>query len=196
MSGYQPIGAELLYASYALATTSVPAAAAATITAGMPPIVVPAGYMKNVGSWSSSLRLEIGGQMTTTATIPSWSINLYAAVGTTSPPAFASSGIVLGTTGTFTPTTAATSVNFLWEMHIGLRALALGAASTIVGWGYFQCTSVNAAGLVTFPPTGAYAPPATWDASQAYVLWPGLTLGAATAGNTVTVQYAKLYGES
>jgi hypothetical protein len=28
------------------------------------------------------------------------------------------------------------------------------------------------------------------------VLWPGLTLGAATAGNTVTVQYMKLYGEN
>ena len=35
-----------------------------------------------------------------------------------------------------------------------------------------------------------------WQSDQEYYLWPYLTLGAATASNTVTVQYVKLYGEN
>ena len=37
---------------------------------------------------------------------------------------------------------------------------------------------------------------ATIDVDQQIFLWPYLTLGAATAGNTVTMQMAKLYGEN
>jgi hypothetical protein len=196
VSGYQPVGSELLYSSYALATTSVPTAGAVTITAGMPPVLVPAGYMKNVGSWTSSLRLIVGGLITTTATIPTFNWGLYAAVATTTAPAFSTAGITLATTGASTPPSAVSNVWFLAIFDIGLRAIALGAASTIVCAGTIQSTAVNAAGELTLPASGAYTPPATWDTTQSYVLWPGLTLGAATAGNTVTVQYMKLYGEN
>jgi hypothetical protein len=196
VSGYQPIGTELLYSNYSLATTSVPAAAAATITAGMPPIVVPAGFFKNLGSWSSSLRLVYGGLMSTAATLPTWNWGLYASVATTAAPAFSAGGILLGQSGTSTPPSAVSNIPWWAYFDIGIRAIALGAASTIVTWGTIQSTAVNAAGEVTIPGSGAYTPPATWDTTQSYVLWPALTLGAATAGNTVTVQYAKLYGEN
>jgi hypothetical protein len=196
VSGYQPIGGEVLYASCLAATASVPTAAAVTITAGMPPIVIPAKYFKNVGDWSSSLQFLMGGLMTATATIPTWNFGLYAAIATTSAPAFSTGSVTLGTTGTFTPPGAVTNVPWELEVQIGLRALALGAASTIVTWGGFRGAGFNAAGYVPVPGSGAYTPPATWDTTQAYVLWPGLTLGAATAGNTVTVEYAKLYGEN
>jgi hypothetical protein len=196
VSGYKPIGLETLYSSYALATTSVPAASAATITAGMPPIVVPAGYMANTGAWASSLRLEMGGLMSTAATIPTWNWGLYAAVATTTAPAFSAAGITLGASGAAAPPSVVTNVPWMAWYSIGLRTIALGAASTIVTWGVIQSTGVNTAGELTIPGTGAYTPPATWDTTQSYVLWPGLTLGAATAGNTITVQYAKLYGET
>jgi hypothetical protein len=196
VSGYQPIGGEVLYASYLAATTSVPTASAVTITAGLPPILIPPGYFKNTGSWSSSLQFLMAGLMTATATIPTWNFGLYASVATTSAPAFSSGGVTLGTTGTFTPPGAVTNVPWEMEVQVGLRALALGAASTIVTWGGFRGGALNAAGYVPLPGTGAYTPPATWDTTQGYVLWPGLTLGAATAGNTVTVEYVKLYGEN
>lgn len=195
MSGYKPIGTELKYASYALATTSVPTAAAVTITAGQPPIIIPSGYFSDTGDWSSSARLVMGGLMTTTATIPTWNWGLYAAVATTSPPAFATT-LALATTGASTPVSATANVPWWLIIDIGLRTLGLGAASTLVAWGMIQSTTVNTAGELTFPATGAYTPPSTYDASQSYVLWPGLTLGAATAGNTVTTQYAKLYLEN
>jgi len=187
VSGYQPVGSEVLYSSYAQATTSVPAAAAATITAGMPPIVVPAGYMKNVGSWSSSLRLVVGGTMTVTATIPTWLWGLAAAVATTSAPAFSAS-TPLGVSAAAAPPSAV--------YDIGLRAIALGAASTLVTVAQIQSVGVNAAGEVTIPAANTAPTMATWDTTQSYVLWPYITLGAATAGNTVTVHYAKLYGEN
>jgi hypothetical protein len=195
VSGYQPIGGELLYASYALATTSVPAAAAATITAGQPPVVVPPGYFKNTGSWSSSLRLIMGGTMTVTATIPTWAWGLAAAVATTSAPAF-SAAVPLGVSAAAAPPSAVTAVWFTAWFDIGLRTLAAGAASTIVTVGQVQSTGVNAAGEVTVPAANTAPTMATWDTTQGYVLWPYVTLGAATAGNTVTVHFAKLYGES
>lgn len=195
MSGYKPVGSELKYASYALATTSVPTAAAVTITAGQPPIIIPAGYFSDTGDWASSARLVMGGLMTTTAVIPTWNWGLYGVVASTSAPAFGTT-LALGTTGASTPPGAVTNVPWFMNLDIGLRTLGLGAASTLVCWGVIQSTAVNAAGELTFPGSGAYTPPSTYDASQGYVLWPGLTLGAATAGNTVTVQYAKLYLEN
>lgn len=204
MSGYTQTTNELLYAFFGAATTSVPGTSpGTTITAGYPPIIVPAGYMRSVGSQSSSLRLEIGGLATATAAIPTWQFFLYASVATTTAPAFSTSGLTLGSTTTFTPGTAETNDVWTATIHIGLRTLALGAASTVAAVGEFKSDVFQASALtiqsttyVSMPGPGAYTPVATWDTTQAYVLWPALSLGAATAGNTVTVEYLKLYGEN
>lgn len=197
MSGFKPVGAELLYAYHGAATTSTPTTSpGGTITATYPPIVIPAGYMDKVGSWSSSLQMNMGALMTTTATIPTWRFVIYAAVATTTAPAFSTSGITLADTGTFTPPSAVSNSPVEFELNIGLRAIAPGAASTVIAWGRISGTILNSAGYVPFPAAGAYTPPSTWDTTQSYILWPALILGAATAGNTVTVEYCKLYGES
>lgn len=203
MSGYTQTTNELLYAFYGAATVSVPTVSpGATITAGMPPIEIPANFFKNVGSLSSSLQFKIGGLATVTAAIPTWQFFLYIAVATTSAPAFATT-TTLGSTPTFTPGQAAT--NFPWDaqIEIGLRTLLLGAASTVPAQGYFEsyafapaAYSVTAGPKVFMPATGAYTPLATYDTTQTYLVWPALSLGAATAGNTVTVEYCKLYGEN
>ncbi len=203
MSGFTQTTDELLYAFYGAATTSTPTTSpGSSITAGYPPVVVPAGFMRSTGSQSSSLRLEIGGLATATATIPTWQFFLYTAVQTTSAPAFAATN-TLGSTAAFTPGTA--EANDVWTatIHIGLRALALGAASTVVAVGEFKSDvfvsaafAVQTQLFVSMPGPGAYTPLATWDTTQGYVLWPALSLGAGTAGNTVTTQYCKLYGEN
>lgn len=203
MSGYTQTTNELLYAFYGAATVSVPTVSpGATITAAYPPIEIPANFFSNVGSRSSSLKLEIGGLATVTATIPTWQFFLYIAVATTSAPAFATT-TTLGSTPTFTPGQAAT--NFPWDatVDIGLRTLTLGALSTVTAQGWFEsyafapaAYSVTAGPKVFMPATGAYTPLATYDTTQTYLVWPALSLGAATAGNTVTVEYCKLYGEN
>lgn len=203
MSGYYGKNYELLNAFYGAATVSVPTVSpGATITATYPPFLIPANYFGDVGERSSSLVYKIGGLATVTATIPTWQFFLYAAIATTSPPAFATT-LTLGSTPTFTPGQAAT--NFPWDatIELGLRTLTLGAASTVIAQGYFEsyafapaAYSVTAGPKVFMPATGAYSPFATYDTTQAYLLWPALSLGAATAGNTVTVEYAKLYGEN
>ena len=203
MSGYTQTTNELLYAFYGAATVSVPTVSpGATITATYPPIEIPANFFSNVGSRSSSLKLEIGGLMTATATIPTWQFFLYIAVATTSAPAFATT-TTLGSTPTFTPGQAAT--NFPWEatVKIGLRTLLPGAASTVTAQGKFDsygfapaAYSVTAGQTVYMPATGAFTPLATYDTTQTYLVWPALSLGAATAGNTVTTEYCKLYGEN
>jgi hypothetical protein len=203
MSGYTQTTDEILYAYYGAATVSNPAITpGVTITAGYPPIEIPANFFSNVGSRSSSLRFEIGGLATVTAAIPTWQFFFYIAVATTSAPAFATT-TTLGTTGTFTPGQAAT--NFPWDcvLNIGLRTLVLGALSTVTCQGYVEsyafttaAYSTTAGPKVFVPASGAYSPLATYDTTQTYLIWPALSLSAATAGNTVTVEYAKLYGEN
>lgn len=203
MSGFTQTTNELLYAFFGAATVSVPTTTpGATITAGYPPIEIPANYFSNVGLHSSSLKLKMGGLATATAVIPTWQFFLYAAIATTSAPAFATT-LTLGSTTTFTPGTAETNDVWNAEIDIGLRTLALGQSSTIVAVGAFQSDVFQSAALgiqtttyVSMPGPGAYTPFATYDTTQAYLLWPALSLGAATAGNTVTVEYCKLYGEN
>lgn len=203
MSGYTQTTNELLYAFYGAATVSTPTTSpGATITAGYPPIEIPANMLQNVGGRSTSLKLELGGLMTATATIPTWQFFIYIAVATTSAPAFATT-TTLCSTPTFTPGQAAT--NFPWDgvINIGLRTLTLGAASTVIAQGYVEsygfapaAYSVTAGPKVFIPATGAYSPLTTYDTTQTYLVWPALSLGAATAGNTVTLEYLKLYGEN
>ena len=184
--------AELLHAFYGAATTSVPTAAAVVITAAQPEIVVPAGYMRALGKMSSSLVLEVGGYMTATATVPTWSFGI--AYTSASPPVFSAS------TPLATPTTAvaptAGSGSFLMRVNLGLRTLAPGAASTLWCNGRVDGNLFTGAPVLLNPGGSGGTTVTVWQDDLQYYLWPYLTLGAATASNTVTVQYAKLYGEN
>jgi len=195
MSGYKPVGVELLFATYQAATISSVSASAVTITAAWPGIVIPAGYMSDAnGDWCSSLRLKMGGFLTATATVPTWSFGLAITTANT----FSAASPLATATNTVTP--AAGSGSFTLEAEIGLRTLVIGAASTIVCHGEARSNLFTASGTaqsIQLAPGGSgNASFTTYDKQLAYYLWPYLTLGAATAGNTVTAQYGKLYGEN
>jgi hypothetical protein len=197
MSGYKPVGTELLYSYATPATISVVSASAVTITAGWPAIEIPAHFFSNVGDWSSSLRFKMGGFITTTATVPTFVWGLAAAIKA-SPPAF-SAATPLGQTAAVIPSaTGVTAASWFLDLDITLKTLTGVATSVLVTMG-----KVDMPGIVAAPFLGATVPAAnvantmsTYDVNQPYHLWPFLTLGAATAGNQVTAQYAKLYGES
>jgi hypothetical protein len=203
VSGFKAVGTELLYANYQASTVSTPTASpGSSMIVGYPPIVVPPGYMDKTGSWSSSCKLKMGGLLTITATIPTWQFLLYAVIATTSAPAFGST-ITIASTAAVTPGATATNVPWTMEVDFGLRTIALGAASTIAGWGEVRSSALASAAYaaatpfeVPMPTTGAYTPPNTWDTTQGYVLWPALAISGGTASNTVTTEYAKLYGEN
>jgi hypothetical protein len=190
MSGYTMTQTELKYSYDSAATPSVVSASAVTITATYPACTVPGDMLTRLGTLSSSLKFRMGGLLTATATIPTWNFGLF--TGTTN--AFATTN-TLATTGTFTPT-AATNVWWHMDLNITLRAIALGAASTVSCHGFMHCSAFPSPFFVSFPAAGAYTPFAAWATDLEYYLWPALTLGAATAGNQVTVQYMKLYGEN
>lgn len=190
MSGGSGTIFEELYSSYAAATTTTPAAAAAAMNAAMPPIVIPAGFMGKLGNQCSSLRLKIAGQMTATATVPTWKMGL--AFTTTS--TFAGTP-TLGETATWTPA-AGTGSYWVAEFDIGLRAVAVGAASTVVTTGMVEGSLLPSPFVQSVPAINVSPAVATWDVAQQYYLWPYLTLGAATAGNTVSVHMVKVYGEN
>lgn len=192
MSGYTMTQAELLYAFYGVATTSVPTAGVATVTAAMPECGVPGGYMVALGKRSSSLVLDLGGYLTATATVPTWSFGL--AWTNASPPVFGGTQLLVTPTAAVAPTAGSGS----WNMHVklGLRTLGVGAASTIWASGSVTSNLFAAAPLVFNPGGSGGTSMTTWQDDLEYYLWPYLTLSAATAGNTVTTQYMKLYGEN
>lgn len=192
MSGYTGTIFEELYSFYGAATTTTPSASAVSITQGYPPIVLPGGYMTKLGAQSSSLRLRFGGQMTVTATVPTWLFGV--AYTSLTPPAFAAT-TPLGVTAAITPT-AGTGGYFLAEIDIGLRAIALGAASTVVTAGKVEGSLFPSPFFQTVPATNVAPTVTAWETDLQYFLWPYLTLGAATAGNTVSLHWCKLYGEN
>jgi hypothetical protein len=194
VSQYFPPGTELLHSFYGAATTSVPTASAVTITAGIPEVIVPASYMTGLGKKSSSLKLQFGGYLTATATVPTWAFGLaYTAFAT--PPAFSAATPLATLSNTITPSAATGS--FRAEMNIGLRSMGLGNASTIWCEGQVSASPAVTTSIWWLNPLGAGGTTVTtWQTDQEYYLWPYLTLGAATAGNTVTLQWIKLFGEN
>jgi hypothetical protein len=194
MSGYTYTQNELLYAFYGAATVSTPTTTpGSSITLTYPACQIPSNFFAGGGGKSASMKLRMGGLMTATATIPTWQLFLY--LGTTS--AFAST-LTLQSTATFTPV-AGTGATWQLDCDIGIRTLGLGGASTIVTIGFLESALLPTAtfGQQSLPATaGTPGLLTTLDATTTYYLWPALSLGAATAGNTMTTHYMKLYGEN
>jgi hypothetical protein len=199
MSGYTMTQGELLFSYDVAATISVVSASAVTITAGWPEIAVPGGFFSNVGSVkTSSLHMHFGGLLLATATVPTFVFGV--AMSSASPASFpAPSGTnIVATTTSQTPT-ASTGSFFEADLHMELATpLGIGGASTVRAHGMMWCDTFASPFFVSFPPKGTtFTPTCTiWDWSIQQYLWPYILLGAATAGNQVTLEYLKLYGEN
>lgn len=209
MSGYQPVGVELLAAYYGAGTVSVPTASpGSSMTLGYPPFAVPGGYMKNAGNWASSLKLVGGGIAIFTATLPTISFTLWRTMA--QPAAYANSGsaVLVGSSILVAPAVVTTGTPFEMEWNIGLRtpgvnaSAGTSASSTVTCWGNVTTadspTVINAANVWSIPtPAATYTPTdTTWPEDQQVYLWPTIIVTGATAGNTVTMEWMKLYGEN
>jgi hypothetical protein len=196
LSGYTLSQTELIWSYSQAATASVPTASAVTATNGWPAITVPAGYFQKLGDQSSSVKLVIQGLLIATATVPTFAFGL--AFTQANPAAFSATNTMHTISSTVTPT-AGSNFQYWCQWDITLRTLgAPGATSTLVTSGWIECVSGFASPFkLTFPPTGTgNTNSANLDVQQVTYLWPYITLGAATAGNTVTPQWGKLYGEN
>src|SRR6202034_1782642 len=100
MSGYTMTQTEVLYSNWGPATTTTPTASAVSMVTGMPEIIVPGGYMAVTGRRSSTLRLRMGGLLTATAVVPTFTFGV--AYTSAIPGAFSASA-VLATTAAITP---------------------------------------------------------------------------------------------
>jgi hypothetical protein len=204
MSGYTMTQNELLYAHYGAGTASTPTTTpGSSAMVGYPPMYVPAGFMSVVGERSSSLLLKAGGIMIATATVPTWQIGIYGTI--TQPAQFSGAGApgLIGQTATFTPSVT-TGCWFNLSVRIGLRTLGAygtgAGVSTVVCIGEFDYVAAAGTDVVQYIPTSpatSYTPSCTvWPTDQQVYIWPVISLGAATAGNTLAMQYMKLYGEN
>jgi hypothetical protein len=194
MSNYYG-GSEVIWAYGQAATASVPTASAVTACNGWPAIDVPAGYFQRLGTLTSTCRLVIQATLTATATVPTFAFGL--AVTQANPAAFSATNLLHAISATVTPT-AGTAYQTWMEWDISLRALgAPGANSTLVTTGRVRCPNGFASPFeLTMPQSNGVQTFATYDPQQVAYLWPYITLGAATAGNTITPQWGKLYGEN
>jgi hypothetical protein len=190
MSNYYG-GSELLYSRAGAATTTTPTAGAVSLIGSYPAIPVPANYMRKLGADCSSLKLKASGQMTATATVPTWLFGL--AISSVQPPAFPtlSAANTLAATQALAPT-AVTGAWVFFDIDIVLSAIGLGAASTVETTGQVESQAFT----WSMPNTNVSSSNANWESDLQYFIWPYLTLGAATAGNTFTMRQVKLYGEN
>ncbi len=205
MSGYTMTQGELLYAWDGAGTASVPATTpGASICVGAPAIVVPGGFFSNVGSYrTSSLKLVIKGLYICTATIPTWQI----IIGSNTSDTWQSTSPWVSMTA-FTPASANTGAWFRIDLDFACRTLPLNTSTstptlaTVSGHGLFTvygtATASETTPLTYSMPTASstYSPSQTIDTTLQQYLFPSLVLGAATAGNTLTAESIKLYGEN
>jgi hypothetical protein len=200
MSGYTGLMFEELYSFRGAATTTSPSTSATSIIQGYPQITIPAGYFSKAGRAASSCKLWMRGNMTSTATLPTWKFG----VGLTQAIPAAFGNTINVETPARTPGAAQTGPWWHIDVDFMLDTLALGAASKL-----FVAGTISSEGLMpsafssstgpewSFPAANTSAVTgASIDVDQPIFLWPYVTLGTATAGNTVTTQMAKLYGEN
>jgi hypothetical protein len=197
MSGYTMTQTELLYSVSQASTpvTTPTVSPGASMIPGLPPITVPAGYMQNsAGTRASSLKLDIWGFLTATATIPSFGFSLYST--SASPAVWAATNLLATATTTNTPTATA---GFHMEWHISYRTVnpaGSPATGVVICYGRVECPTFVSPFMLMSPPAGTLGNFTAWDANVTYYLWPTIFCGAATASNFVTTEIVKLYGEN
>ena len=172
------------------ATITTPTAAAVSIIVGLGPLYIPGGAFGGLGKSASSWRLRLTGLATATATVPTWKFGVAKTL--TSTAAF-TGGFE---TATFTPNV--TTAGLWWmDFELTYRTISQTNTGVVVASGEIRGASLLATPFgATIPASNGANTWTDWDIAQTYNLWPYLTLSAATAGNTVTVQTAKLYGEN
>jgi hypothetical protein len=188
-------GSELLYSKAGAATTTTPTAGPVSLIGSYPAIKIPANYMRKLGEESSALKFKLWGQMTSTATVPTWLFGL--AISSAQPPVFPAlvAANTLGATAAITPAVL-TGAWCQWDVDITLSAKGQGAADTVETTGLLASPTFPSPFSITIPAANVSSANANWESDLQYFLWPYLTLSAATASNTFTTRMAKLYGEN
>jgi hypothetical protein len=205
MSGYTMTQSELLYSCDIAGTVSVPTTTpGANAMLGYPPIVIPGGYFANPGTSyrSSSLLLEWGGLFIATATVPTFEIR----IGFNQSDTWSATNVI-ATTGVVAAPSANTGAWFDCRLHIATRSQLIGTSTTptlaafsahgvFSIWGTATATELTPQTWSLPVAAATYTPVGTFDTTVQQYLWPSVSLGAATAGNTLTTEYCKLYGQN
>lgn len=206
MSGFTMTQTELLYSCSQASTpvTTPTTTPGASMIPGLPPIVIPAGFMANAaGTRASSLTLEIWGLITTTATIPTFGFSLYTTTAT--PPVWAATNLLATTAAVAMNTTAGTypfilraAISYRTPNVAGATATGVLIAMMRMDSPAFYYTNGEATGYNTFwsPPAGTLGNQTNFEPDLQYFLWPSIYCGAATALNYCTTEIVKLYGEN
>lgn len=206
MSGYTMTQTELLYSNAVASTpvTTPTTTPGASMITGLAPIVIPGGFMNNAsGTRVSSLKLEIWGLITTTATIPTFGFSLYTTSAT--PPVWAGTNL-LATTAAVAMNTTAGTYPFKMEAAIAYRtpnvagATAAGALICMMKMDspafYYTNGERTTEEQYWSPPAGTLGNWTTFEPDLQYFLWPTIYCSAATANNYCTCEIVKLYGEN
>jgi hypothetical protein len=193
MSGFTYTQAELLYSVDQAATVTSPSTSAVSAIATYPSPYIPGGFFAvSGGTKQSAGHISWTGILTTSSSAPTFTFG----IGLSTSDAFSAS-TVLVVSAAQTMTNSLTSEWFDIEIELALRTQGQAGASTISAHGtgeYFTAATTQA--FFSLPAAGSYSPYSSYDTSIQYYVWPYLTLSAATAGNDITTQSLKIWGQN
>lgn len=191
MSNYTGTCTELLYTSVTNGTQLNTFTTEDNLQKTLPPVIIPAGFFMNVKDEGKRIRVQARGRLGTTSSPTfTWSLRLlttttWSAAGI----GFSTAALTAGTTQTLAP----------WELEaeIVMRAMSIGAASTIMVMGKVSSPLGLASPFAgTIPGNNTAFTAATYDNSVTNYLFLSAACGTSNAANLIQLESLAVYGEN
>ena len=192
MSFITGTSAEVLYNSIATGTQLNTFTAESNLQGALPPVIIPAGFMYNLGAAGKALHIKARGRLGTTgAPTFTWSIRILTST------TWSAGGILLGATAALTAGTTQTLAPWTLEADITMRTLSIGAASTLACIGEVRGPLALASPFAgTIPTNNTAFTSTTFDNSLTYYLFLSAACGTSSASNLIQLEMLKVYGEN
>jgi hypothetical protein len=185
------MASEVFYSSKVTATQLNTFTAEDNLMKTLPPCIIPAPFFAQYPGEGKTLKVRAWGRLGTTGA-PTFTWNIRLLTSTTWSAAgigFATAVLTAGTTQTLAP--------WVLEVDIFLRALSIGAASTIGMMGEVRSPLGLASPFAgTIPANNTAFTNATLDDSLTYYLFLSAACGTSAAANLIQVEHMKIYGEN
>jgi hypothetical protein len=192
MSYENPIPTDCIYSNFNQSTALSSFTTEDNLQKTYPPVILRPGLFANLQATGKSLHIRASMRLGTTgAPTFQWSLRLLTST------TWSAGGILLGTSAALTAGTTQTLAPCFLDVSIGLKTLAIAAASTLRTMGEVRGPLALASPFAgTIPANNTSPDVSTFDNSQQYYLFVSAACGTNNALNLVQMEQLKVYGDN